>query len=166
VHRKIFRDWFREDTYIPIYAPVATALYTWCGLSANLRCRSETCCTRLAANAGRKKSSKICHLGAIAQLCRAISSQLRHLSTTIRRNLLSSNMCSRCPHNMVYFAHWRLRSVYQFGAPCKFQRVSRLDSVTARQSSERQPNFAALNRGRHLCSAGRPSRWALAHILV
>jgi len=23
---------------------------------------------------------------------------------------------------------------------------------------------AALNRGRHLCSAGRPSRWALAHI--
>ena len=23
---------------------------------------------------------------------------------------------------------------------------------------------AGLNRGRHLCSAGRPSRWALAHI--
>jgi len=48
-----------------------------------------------------------------------------------------------------------------------FQRVSRLGSVTARQSSSgRQPNFAALNRGRHLCSAGQPSRWALAHILV
>ena len=31
-------------------------------------------------------------------------------------------------------------------------------------SSERQPNFAPLNRGRHLCSAGRPSRWALTHI--
>ena len=47
------------------------------------------------------------------------------------------------------------------------KRSSRLGSVTARQSnSERQPNFAALNRGRHLCSAGRPSRWALAHILV
>ena len=29
-----------------------------------------------------------------------------------------------------------------------------------------QPNFAALNRGRHLYSAGRPTRWALAHILV
>ena len=40
-------------------------------------------------------------------------------------------------------------------------------NVTARQSStEHQPNFAALNRGRHLCSAGRPSRWALAHTLV
>jgi len=55
------------------------------------------------------------------------------------------------------------------GHPSKYQRVSRLGSVTARHSSSRrqpQPNFAALNRGRHLYSAGRPSRWALAHILV
>jgi len=51
--------------------------------------------------------------------------------------------------------------------PCKFQCVSRLGSVTARQSSNvHQPNFAALNIGRHLYSAGRPSRWAFAHILV
>jgi len=51
------------------------------------------------------------------------------------------------------------------GHPSYFQRLPRLGSVTARQSSsERQPNFAALNRGRHLCSAGRPSRWVLAHI--
>ena len=43
--------------------------------------------------------------------------------------------------------------------------VWRLGSVTARHSSSgREPNFAALNRGRHLYSAGRPSRWALAHI--
>jgi len=33
-------------------------------------------------------------------------------------------------------------------------------------SSWHQPYFAALNRGRHLYSLGRPSRWALAHILV
>jgi len=53
------------------------------------------------------------------------------------------------------------------GHPIIFQRVSRLGSVTARQSSSgRQPNFAALNRGRHLYSSQRPSRWALAHILV
>ena len=51
------------------------------------------------------------------------------------------------------------------GYPCKFQLVSRLGSITARHgSSGRQPNFAALNRGRDLYSAGRPSRWALAHI--
>jgi len=40
-------------------------------------------------------------------------------------------------------------------------------SVTARHSSSgREPNFAALSTGRHLYSAGRPSRWALSHILV
>jgi len=55
--------------------------HTWCGLSANLRCRSETCCTRLAEITGRKKVAKNCHMGTIAQLCQAISSQLRHVST-------------------------------------------------------------------------------------
>ena len=40
-------------------------------------------------------------------------------------------------------------------------------SVTARHSSSgHEPNFVALSTGRHLYSAGRPSRWALAHILV
>ena len=29
--------------------------HTWCGLSADLGCRSETCCKRLAENTGRKK---------------------------------------------------------------------------------------------------------------
>jgi len=29
--------------------------HTWCGLSANVECRSEMCCTRLAGNAGSKK---------------------------------------------------------------------------------------------------------------
>ena len=51
------------------------------------------------------------------------------------------------------------------GHPSYFQRLPHLRSVTARQSSSgRQPNFAALNRGLHLCSAERLSRWALAHI--
>jgi len=52
------------------------------------------------------------------------------------------------------------------GHPSKFQQVSRLGSVTVRHSSSgRQPNFAALNRGRHVYSAGQPPRLALAHIL-
>jgi len=42
-----------------------------------------------------------------------------------------------------------------------------LGSVIAQHSSSgRQPNFPVLDRGRHLYSAGRPSRWALADILV
>jgi len=70
--------------------------------------------------------------------------------------------------NMVNFG--QLTAEIGFGSlghPYKFERVSRLGGVTARYSSSgRQPNFAALNRGRHLYLAGRPSRWALAHILV
>jgi len=38
------------------------------------------CCKRLAGNAGPKKSPKIRYLNTIAQLFRATSSQLRHLS--------------------------------------------------------------------------------------
>jgi len=60
------------------------------------------CCTWLAENTGRKNVAKNRHLGTIPQLCQAISSQLRHVST-IGKNLLSSNICSRCPHNIVNF---------------------------------------------------------------
>jgi len=106
-----------------------------------------------------QKIAKSRHLDTIAPLRRAISLQLRHVST-IGKKLLSSNT-STC-HNMV---NWD--PLASLGHPCKFQRVSRLGSVTARHSNiVRQPNTAALNRGLHLYSAGRPSRWALAHILV
>ena len=54
---------------------------TWYGLSATLECRSEMCCKPLAGNTGRKNDAKNRHLSTIAQLCRAISSQLRHIST-------------------------------------------------------------------------------------
>jgi len=60
------------------------------------------CCAWLAENTGRKKVAKNRHLGTIAQLCRAISSQLRHIATT-GKNLLSSNISSTCLHNMVNF---------------------------------------------------------------
>jgi len=60
------------------------------------------CCTRLTGNAGRKKVAKNRHLGTITQLYRAISSQLRHVST-IGKNLLSCDMSSTRPHNTVNF---------------------------------------------------------------
>jgi len=53
--------------------------------SVNLECRSEMCCTRLAENTGRKKVAKNRHLATIAQLCLAISSQLRHVSTNRKK---------------------------------------------------------------------------------
>jgi len=75
-----------------------------------------------------------------------------------------------------------VHSIYIFGGSCPATKFFRCKihfrtslafsyivsaAVTARHwSSGRQPNFAALSRGRHLYLAGRPSRWALAHILV
>jgi len=41
----------------------------------------EICCTWLAENTECNKSTKIHHLCTITQLCRALSSQLRHIST-------------------------------------------------------------------------------------
>jgi len=58
------------------------------------------CCTRLARNTGRKNDAKNRHLGTIAQLCWAVSSRLRHISTS-EKNLLSSNTSSTCSRNMV-----------------------------------------------------------------
>jgi len=44
---------------------------------------------------------------------------------------------------------------------------SYIGTLTAwHSSSGRQPHFAALNREHHLYLAGRPSRWASAHVLV
>jgi len=54
------------------------------------------CCTWLAENTGRKNR----HLRTIGQLRRAVSSQLRHISTIGKKNLLNSNISCRCPHNM------------------------------------------------------------------
>jgi len=63
-----------------------------------------------------QKSRQNRHLDTIAKLCRAICSQLRHVSA-IGKKLLSSNMCSICPHNMVNFGPLAAEIVYQFGAP-------------------------------------------------
>jgi len=55
--------------------------HTWGSHSANLESRSEMCCTQLTENTGCKNYAKNRHLGTIAQLCQAISSQLRHILT-------------------------------------------------------------------------------------
>jgi len=49
-----------------------------------------------------QNDAKNCHLGTITQLRRAVSSQLRHVST-IGKNLLSINTSSTSPRNMVNF---------------------------------------------------------------
>ena len=82
------------------------------------------------------------------------------------KNLLSSNMSSTCPHNMVNFGPLTAEiDPVVWGTLANFSGF-RVLAALRHSSIGCQPNFAALNRGRHLYSAGRPSRWALANILV
>jgi len=191
------------------------------------------CCMRLAENTGRKKSPKICHLRTIAQLCRALSLQLRHV-TTIGKKLIKHQYLLHT--SWQYGELWPISGWDRFGSlgyPSKFQRVLRVGFITAPTSlNGRKPNFARclaiswagtlyiflggscllrefcqvqnslcvqvlhclvlaallhgtwamgvsqtlqrgtrngirdFYRGRHLYSAGRPSQWTSAHILV
>ena len=88
-----------------------------------------------------------------------------------KKNWLNSNVSPTCLHNMVNFGSlaaeicWRV-----WGTPANFNGFRVLVALILLHgtlaSIERQPNFAALNRGRHLYLTGQPSRWALTHILV
>jgi len=78
--------------------------------------------------------------------------------------MLNSDVSPTCPYNTVNFCPltaeigWRV-----WGTPANFNGFLVL-AVLLHSSSARHPNFTALNTGRHLYSAGRPSGWALAHI--
>ena len=72
--------------------------YTWCGLRANLECRSEMCCTRLAKNTGRKKSPSGHHRTTLSGYIFATKACIDN-----RKNLLNSNISSTCPHIMANF---------------------------------------------------------------
>ena len=131
--------------------------------SANIECRSKMCCTRLAGNAGPKNRQ---NFAICAPSHNFIGLYLRNGGTyrQSEKNLLNSNISPTTSHNMVNFGPLSAE-IRWVGHPSKFEPVSRLGSVTARHSSSgRQPNFAALNRGRHLYSARRRTSWALAHI--
>jgi len=80
----------------------------------------------------------------------------------------------------VWLSPWLVHYIYIFGGSCPATVFCQVQSSLCVQvlrfpilaalldgtRSERQPKFAELSRGRHLYSVRRPSRWALAHILV
>ena len=135
--------------------------HTCCGLSVNLECRSETCCTQLAENAGCKKSPSRHRRTTLLGYIFATKAHIDDRKKLVKQQCL--------PYMALQYGKLRSTSSWDLlatlGHPCKFQRVSRLGSITAWHSSiGHQVNFAALNRGGHLYLAGQPSHWALAHI--
>jgi len=104
------------------------------------------CCTQLAGNTGRKNDAKNRHLRTIAQLRRAISSQLRYVST-IGKKLVKQQYLPTCPYNMVNFGPLAAEIVsLVWGTPANFNGLRALAALLHSQT-------AALNRGRHLYSS-------------
>jgi len=126
------------------------------------------CCTWLAGNAGPKNAPKIRHLGTIAQVCRAISSQIRNVLTIGKKTVEYQYLF----HMSSQYGELRSTSCWDLLASLwhstKFQRISGFGSVNLLYGTlgVGVNKTAALSRGRQLYSALRPSRWAMAHIVV
>jgi len=119
------------------------------------------CCTRLAGKAGPKKSPSGHHPTTLSGYIFATKAHIDNRKKHVKQQYLL--------HMSLQYGELRCTSGWDrfvsLGHPCKFQRVSRLGSVTTQHSSiGHHPHFVALNRGHHLYSSGRPSRWALAPI--
>ena len=135
-----FALWFLLSFFLTLSLPSQTGclpyFHTWCGLSANLGCRSEMCCTWLAENAGRKKITKnspSVHHG--TSLSGYIFAAKAHIDNR-KKNLLSSNISSTCPHNMVNFGPLAAEIVpVVWGTPANFNGFCVLASLLQRRRS-------------------------------
>ena len=120
----ILQLWFLSFFFFPrLFSAVGDWMlphfHTWCGLSANLECMSEICCMWLAENTWHKNYAKKCHLCTIAQVCRAMSLQRRHLSTvgkntTAHKNVYIVYQPRRRPNIMQSLVdlHWSMSVQY------------------------------------------------------
>ena len=78
---------------------------------------------------------------------------------------ISSNISPTYPHNMVNFGPLAAEMVsLLWGTPGNFNGFRVLAALLHGTLVVGISQTAAFNRGRHLYSAGQPSRWALAHI--
>jgi len=97
-----------------------------CGLSANLRCRSETCCMRLTENTGCKKSPSGHHRTTLSGYIFTIKARIDNW----KKNLLSSNISSTCPYNMMNFGPLAAEiDPVVWGTPANFNRFRILPAL-------------------------------------
>ena len=127
-HPVVLSSFFLSSFFLAYSQPLQIGwlqyFHTWCGLSANLGCRSETCCQKFAICATTQKLS-----GYVFATKARIDNR--------KKNLLHSNISPACT------AHQQLRLVCQFGAFQQISTVSCLGFVTAATSlNSSQPNFA------------------------
>ena len=83
------------------------------------------------------------------------------------KNLLSSNISATCPHNMLNFGPLAAEIVsLVWGTPGNFNGFRVLAALLHSTLVVGVSQTAALNRGRHLYSAWRPSLSGLTHISI
>jgi len=81
------------------------------------------------------------------------------------KDLLSSSISPTCPYNLVNFGPLAAEILsLVWGTPANFNGFHVLAALLHGTLLVGVSQIAALNTGRHLYSAGRPSRWALARI--
>ena len=98
------------------------------GLSANSECRSEMCCTRLYENTGCKKSPSGHHRTTLSGYIFATKAHI-----DIRKKMIKQQYPLHMSSQYGELRPTRGRDRFvSLGHPRKFQRVSRLGSVTAR----------------------------------
>ena len=114
--------------------------HTWCGLSANLECRSEMCCVQLIENTG------------CAQLCRLYLCN-EGIYRRSEKNTLNSNISSTCPHNTVNFSPLTAEIGWQVsGTPANFNGFHVLALLFLRFDQQHSTEGATYIRlgGRHV----------------
>ena len=115
--------------------------------------------TCLAGSTGRKNDAKIAVWASSHNLLGYIFATKACFDNR-KKNLLNCNISPICPHNMVNFGPLTAEICSGVWAP---QQIS-----TGFACWQRYCTTLGVSQTlrRHLYSAGRPSRWALAHILV
>jgi len=112
-----------------------------------------------------KKSPKIAIWAPSHKFVSYIFATTAHIDS--RKNVLSSNISSTCPHNMLKFGPLAAEIVsLVWGTLGNFNGFRVLAALLHGTLVVGVSQTAALNRGRHLYSAGRPSPWAWPIFLV
>ena len=118
------------------------------------------CCTWLTENAKRKNSPSAHHHTTLSGYIFATKA----CTDNRKKKLIKQQYLL---HNMVNFGPLVAEiDPVVWGTPANFNGFRILAALLHDTLVLGVSHTAALNRGRHLYSAGRPSRWALAHILV
>ena len=112
--------------------------HTWCGLTANLKRRSETCCTRgslkIQDAKNRQKSASGQHGTSLSCYIFATDAFIDN-----RKKVLNSNTSLTCPHNMVKFSPLTAEIGLQvWGTPSNFNGFLVLASLLHRSRGKRR----------------------------